>query len=209
MAKFDIVGNLQDILSALATPFQAGGALGASSAEIGRVNQIMFNVAGTTLMRPANTTAYSANDSISDNGTAGSVTALSVTVSDANDAPVIINEIRVDSTDTGLGTAGAQVRVHVYQQDPTASSGVGGGDNAAFSNKRGGWIGSFSGTMRLFSDGSMGVLVPDEGSVRICNPVSGAKTLYFQFQTLTAFTPSANSTTLIARFKGWQGRLAA
>ena len=39
-------------------------------------------------------------------------------------------------------------------------------------------------------------------------PVSGARTLYIQYQAVEAFTPSANSTTLIGRARGWQGRAA-
>ena len=165
-----------------------------------------INVAATATTRPANTTAYAANDSISNNGTAGSVTATSVTVADLNDAPVNLTEILLDTDDTGPGTAAIQIRCHVFNADPTANSGVVGGDNAAYSNKRNGWLGSFSGTMRAFSDGSKGVLVPDEGTLRIANPVSGAKTLYYQLQTLGAFTPSANSTVFTPRFKGFQGR---
>ena len=103
---------------------------------------------------------------------AGSVTATSVTVADLNDAPVNITEILLDTDDTGPGTAGIQIRCHVFNADPTANSGVVGGDNAAYSNKRNGWIGSFSGTMRAFSDGSKGVLVPDEGTLRIAQAES-------------------------------------
>lgn len=181
-------------------------ALPAGLNEVGKVNWRHFNVAATAITRPANVTAYSINDSISDNATAGSVTALPVTVSDTNDDPVDLTEINLDTTDTGPGTAGAIIRCHIFNSDPTASSGVVGGDNAAWSNKRAGWVGSFSGTMRLFSDGSKGVLIPDEGSVRIANVVTGAKTLFYQLQTLTAFTPSANSTVFTPRFKGFQGR---
>jgi hypothetical protein len=159
----------------------------------------------STLTRPANTTAYAANDSISDNGTAGSVTALSATLSDLNDDPVMLTELLVDTTDTGLA-AGISVRAYIYNSDPTANSGVGGGDNAAFSNKRAGFIGSMSGTFRAFSDGGKARLVPDEGSYIVCTPTSGAKTLYVQYQTLAGFTPSANSTTLIGTLKGIQGR---
>jgi hypothetical protein len=176
--------------------------------EIGKAYSGIFNVNAPAMTRPANTTAYTALDSISDNATAGSVTANSVSLSDTNDVPIDIAEILLVSTDTGPGTAGIQIRLHVFNSDPTASTGVVGGDNAAWSNKQAGWVGSFSGTMRSFSDGSCGVLVPDEGSLRICNPVSGAKTLFWQLQTLGAFTPSANSTTFTPRFKGFQGRVA-
>lgn len=157
----------------------------------------------TTLTRPANVTAYTALDSISDNATAGSVTALPVTVSSTNDAPIRIDKIGVVTTDTGL--AGKSIAVHVFNSDPTASSGVGAGDNAAWSNKKAGYLGRFSGSFRTLSDGAHATLVPDEGSSLICLPGSGAKTLWIQFQTLNDFTPSANSTTLIATLRGVQG----
>jgi hypothetical protein len=180
--------------------------------EKGLANRV-FAAAFSTLTRPANTTAYAAGDSISDNATAGSVTALSATVSDVNDDPIFINEILIKSTDTGL--AGKKFRAYLFNSDPTASSGVGGGDNAAYSQKIAGYIGSFMGWMETgFSDGAVGRLVPtfnetnntQAGGFVVAKPTSGAKTLYIQFQAVEAFTPSANSTTIIATAKGWQGR---
>lgn len=166
-----------------------------------------FNVTATALTRPANTTAYAANDSISNNATAASVTANSTgNLSDTNDVPIDLAEILLTSTDTGIG--GVQVRLHLFNSDPTASSGVVGGDNAAWSNKQAGWVGSFSGTMRAFSDGARGVLVADEGTLRLMNPATGAKNLWWQLQVLGAYTPSANSTTYTPTFKGFQARAA-
>lgn len=167
-----------------------------------------FVVAATALTRPANVTAYTALDSISNNATAASVTANSVSLSDTNDHPIDISEILLATTDTGPGTAAIQIRVHLFNSDPTASTGVVGGDNAAWSNKQAGWVGSFSGTMRAFSDGSRGIMVADEGTLRLISPVSGAKTLFWQLETLGAFTPSANSTTFTPTFKGFQARPA-
>lgn len=180
-----------------------------------------FSAAFSTLTRPANTTAYTAGDSISDNATAGSVTALSATVSDVNDDPMFISEILVTSTDTGL--AGKRIRAYLYNSDPTASSGVSGGDNVAFSNKKAGYIGSMSGRMEAgFSDGTPGRLVPSyqlaadttdlagapASGFIVTKPTSGAKTLFVQFQAIDAFTPSASSTTIIATIRGWQARAA-
>lgn len=187
---------------------QNTAALPAGTNEIGKVNEKHFNVLGATLTRAANTTPYSINDAVSDNATPGSVTALTTNdLSDANDIPVDILEILLISSDTGPGTANATIRCHLFNTDPTASSGVVGGDNLAYSNKQAGWIGSFSGVMRPFSDGSRGRLVPDEGTILSALPASGAKNYWYQLQTLTAFTPSANSTTFAARFKGFQARL--
>lgn len=172
-----------------------------------------FAVAATTLTRPANTTAYAAADSISDNATAGSVTALSATVSDVNDDPIFISEIRIDSTDTGL--AGKKLRANLFNANPTSSSGVSGGDNAAYSQKKNGYIGTFVGTMETgFSDGSVGRLVPSfrdtsytpAGGFVVCKPTSGAQTIYIQYVAEEAFTPSANSTTIIGTICGWQAR---
>lgn len=194
--------SVQGVASGTTLPVTAQ----AGSNEIGRTNIKHVMATGTAMTRPANTTAYAANDSISDNATAGSVTANVVTISDANDDPVNITQILLSSTDTGPGTAGAFIRLHLFNSDPTANSGVVGGDNAAWSNKQAGWIGSFTGQMTAFSDGSRGVLVPDGPAVMTTSPGSGARTFWWQLQTLGAFTPSANSTTFTPRFRGFQGR---
>jgi hypothetical protein len=159
-----------------------------------------------TLTRPANTTAYSSNDAVSNNATAGSVTAQTATVADANDNPIAIERIRVSTNDTGPGVAGIAFQAWVFQSDPTASSGVGGGDNAAFSQKRAGLIGTFTGLFFPTSDGSFAVLTPDQGVRAIAKPVSGAATLFVVWKTLGPFTPSANSTTYVATIEGFQGR---
>ena len=65
-----------------------------------------------------------------------------------------------------------------------------------------------------FSDGTPGRLVPSyndadssgAGGFVITKPTTGARTIYIQFQAVEGFTPSANSTTIIATAKGWQAR---
>lgn len=167
-----------------------------------------FSVVGSTLTRPANTTGYTALDSISNNATAGSVIAQSTgSLAGLVDQPITLNNIALESTDTGPGTAGAIIRLHLFNTDPTLNSGVVGGDNAAWSNKQAGWLGSFSGTMRLFSDGSRGNLVCDGmPELAYILPADGARNFWYQLQTLSAFTPSANSTTFIPHFRGRIGR---
>lgn len=166
----------------------------------------MFEAAGTTLTRPNNTTPYSAGDSISDNATAGSVTALVATVSDLADAPVALTHILLDTNDTGLA-AGVPIEVEVFNSNPTSNSGVGAGDNAAYSNKRAGFIGRFQGVFQTFSDGGKAFCVPaDGGGPIITKPASGALTLWYQFKALGGFTPSAGQTTIGAAIVGLQGR---
>lgn len=159
-------------------------------------------IAGTSVTRPANQTPYSIGDSISNNATAGSVTALVDALAFAANQPIDLLDVLVTTVDTGPGTAGALLRVHLFNSDPTADSGVVGGDNAAWSNKQAGWIGSFSGVMRLFSDGSRGVLAPDDEPILYSRfPFTNTRNFWHQFQTLSAFTPSANSTAFAASFR--------
>lgn len=201
-------GRLQRIAQNLTTLLNALTGTAAS----GLYNKC-FAVAFTTLTRPANVTAYTAGDSISNNATAGSVTALSATVADANNAPLFLADILIVTTDTGL--AGLKLRANVFNSDPTASSGVGAGDNVAYSQKKAGYIGTFVGTLETgFSDGVVGRLVPSfrdtnytpAGGFVITPPSSGGTTLYIQFVAEVGFTPSANSTTIIATIRGWQAR---
>lgn len=160
--------------------------------------------ASAPITRPANTTAYTAGDAVSNNATAGSVTANTFSLSAVNDDPITVEEIQMLTTDTGVG--GKNMRLWLFNADPTASSGVGGGDNAAFSQKQAGFVGTMVGTMLAgISDGAVGRFVPEYGSRIIAKPVSGAKTLFWLLQTIDAFTPSANSTTFTPTAKGFQG----
>lgn len=195
------------------TPVAVGQTSAANSLPVVLANDVVptvktrFIVAVSgTITRPAATDAYAANDAVSNSTTDGSVTSQTITVSNVNDAPISIERMRLNSTDTGVG--GKAFRIWCYAADPTANSGIVGADNEAYSTKRGSFIGTLSGTFRTFSDGSVAVCVPDEGSRIITLPVSGAATIYILLQTLEAFNPSANSTTFIATAEGFQGAAA-
>jgi hypothetical protein len=194
----------------MATLFQVGvtaGVPGSGTGDASTIDSLLRfrTVAVTTLTRPNTVTAYAALDSISNNTTAASVTALSAAISDTADHPVEIFSMLLHSTDTGL--AGTNVRAYLYRADPTASSGVVGGDNAAFSNKKNECIGTMTGQMKAgFSDGSVGRLVPESGQPIIALPTTGAQTIFVQYQTIDGFTPSAVSTTLIGTICARQGR---
>jgi hypothetical protein len=179
------------------------------------LSNLGFSVAFSTLTRPANATPYTAGDSISDNATVGSVSPLSAIVSDTNDDPIFIADIRIDSTDTGLTSK--RLRAYVFNSDPTASTGVVAGDNAAYSNKKAGYVGTFVGTLEpAFSDGVVGRLVPSfrdtnytpAGGFVVTKPSSGGRTLWIQYVAEEGFTPSGNSTTITGTVRGWQARLA-
>jgi hypothetical protein len=165
-----------------------------------------INAVAAAMTRPANATAYAAGDAVSNNATAASVAAISFSASDLADAPLLLTEAQIFATDTGPGTAGATFELHLFDADPTANSGVGGGDNATFSQKQAGFVGRMQGTFIAVSDGSMAICTPVEGSFIPTTPSSGGTTIYGLLKTLTAFTPSGNSTTFTATLKGVQGR---
>jgi hypothetical protein len=166
----------------------------------------LINAAASAMTRPANTTQYSAGDAVSNNAAAASVVPISFAAADLADAPVMLTHLQLLSNDTGPATAGAIFEVWLFNADPTANSGVGGGDNAAFSQKQAGFIGRMSGAFIAASDGSMAVLTPVEGSFITTRPAAGGVTLYALLKTLAIFTPSANSTTFTATLRGIQGR---
>lgn len=190
-----VLARLKDLLT--------GISLAAGTALLGKVKTKFIVAAASAMTRPANQDAYIANDAVSNHATAGSVTAISITVSDVNDDHVSIERVRIAATDTGV--AGKAFRVWLYRSDPTASSGIVGGDNAAFSTKQGTFLGTLSGTFATFSDGSVACCVPDAGARIICKPTSGAATIFALLQTLEGFTPSANSTTFTLTAEGFQG----
>jgi hypothetical protein len=163
-------------------------------------------VTATAMTRPNNTTPYAANDAVSNNATAASVAAIAFAISDLADAPLLLPRARLFTTDTGPGTAGATFELFLFSADPAANSGVGGGDNAAWSQKMTSAIGKMTGTFEPALDGSFAVLVPSVANFIEAKPVSGGVTVYGLLKTLTAFTPSASSSPFTATLEGIQGR---
>jgi hypothetical protein len=188
-------GSYGDVSAAAPLPVTHAAGLGSKA----------LSAAFATLTRPANVTAYTAGDSISNDALAASVTALvSGNFSDTNDAPVYLEHIEIKSTDTGLN--GKTIRARIFRSDPTAATGVGAGDNAAYSNKQAGLVASFIGTMQSgISDGAAGTLVLANGNPRLlAYPATGARTFWIQYESVDGFTPSANSTTIIGTLYGTQ-----
>jgi hypothetical protein len=158
----------------------------------------------TQLVRPNNTTAYVALDSISNTSVIGSVTALVATISDTIDDPVSVEAVLVKSSDTGIG--GTSLRAYLFNANPTGTTGVQAGDNSPWSNKQAGLVGTLAGKLLLCNDGAVGRLVPEYGQTIKTTPTSGAQTLYIQYQTIDGFTPSAGNSTVDGTIIATQGR---
>ena len=186
----------------------SGNAVPQSAADPAPVQTFpkLINAAAATMTRPANVTPYSVGDAVSNNGTAASVAPLIFAASDLADAPVLLTHLEILSSDSGPAVAGATFEAWLFNANPTANSGVGGGDNAAFAQKQAGFIGRLSGSFIAASDGSIAMLTPVDGRFVVARPVAGGTTLYALLKTLTAFTPSANGTSFTGTLRGVQGR---
>lgn len=130
--------------------------------------------ATTSFNRPADTTAYAANDAVSDNTTAGSVTELSWSI--ARSAG-IIRRVRIKKTDQTVATP--TIRLWLY--DTTLSAGA--GDNAAFVHPATDSLGYVD--VPVTTAGSDDAVGWAECDI----PFTGA-TIYGLLQTLSAFTPA-------------------
>lgn len=167
----------------------------------------LLAVTAAAMTRPADTTAYAAGDAVSNSGTASSVVPISFpNLSDLADAPLGLKECKVATNDTGPGDAGATFEAWFFNSDPSLSSGIQAGDNAAFSQKIAGWLGRMQGTFIRGNDGSIAMLAPVDGAYVSVKPAPGGITLWAVVRTLTAFTPSAASTVLTFTLRGFQGR---
>lgn len=202
-------GSLSVIINdAEGAPLDLGGVAEVTGSRTDPNRPRLFSNSGV-LTRPPNATPYSVNDAIDDSGTAGSCTAHSIELSDTNDDPVEIVGGILKTTDTGPAAAQANVEVFIFNSDPTANSGVGDGDNATFSNKMAGFVcrlvGTFKPAAGYFSDGSVCELSVANDRA-ITPPATGTKVVYWRLKTLTAFTPSANSTSFTFTPVGRQGR---
>jgi hypothetical protein len=146
-------------------------------------------VDGSTLTRPADTTAYAFGDLVANSTTAGSVTPGTIAAARGNDLPGTALRMRLQKS--GATITNAIFRVHLYNSSPTVTN----GDNGAWVSTQSGYIGSFDVTIdKAFSSGSIGIGVPTIGSTLAFVPASGATTLYYLIEARAAYTPASGET---------------
>lgn len=144
-------------------------------------------ITGSTVTRPADTTAYASGDLVANSTTAGSVTPISF-------ASVVLAEggcVRVERArlfKTGTSTTNASFRLHLFNATPST---IANGDNAAFLTARAGYVGALDVTIdRAFSDGSHGAGISLTGSPMTLTIPSGT-TLYGLLEARGAYTPAS------------------
>src|SRR4249919_675399 len=137
-------------------------------------------VASASFTRPADTTAYAANDLVANSTTAGSVVAMTLNAGSAAGIPTRIRRVRLygDKADA----TNFNFRVHLFNVLAITCAN---GDNGAFSvNKAANYLGQVDITTgQLFTDGAMGSATCD-----ILNPLG---TTYPLLEAKAAYTPDS------------------
>ncbi len=166
------------------TPSQA--ILAAGENHVGEVGQKLANPSAN-FTRPNDTTPYTIGDLVANSASAGSVSAMSWTLTRVAAGSAVIRRVRARKTSTSVTTA--SFRVHLFAAAPLT---VTNGDNGAFSvSGTADYLGAFDVTYdRSFTDGAFGAGVPVTGSEHGIKLASGS-TIYGLVEARSAYTPIA------------------
>jgi len=158
----------------------------ASEAHVGQVGGNMVN-ASANFTRPADTTAYAANDLVANSTTAGSVDAMSLTIGRIAAGSAMLRRAKLHKS--GTSVTNANFRVHLFRADPTT---VTNGDNGAFSvSGVADYLGAFDVNIgQAFTDGAAGFGVPTVGG-EIAIKLASGQVIYALLQALGAYTPAS------------------
>ena len=144
--------------------------------------------------RPADTTAYTAGDLVSNNTTAGSITVQSFAASRVTAGSGLIRRIRLTSNHT-TGLSAIQFKVRLWTTAPTYTN----GDNGAYAVATGaaGYIGSFLATFEQFADGATAIGAPTVGA-EVAFKLGSGTAIFWDMEAITGFTPQSAKTFTIA-----------
>lgn len=144
-----------------------------------------------TFTRPADTTAYASGDLVANSTTAGSVTALGLSLSGSYSQGVQIRRVKLAKS--GTSTANASFRVHLFKAAPTT---VTNGDNGVFSvSGVADYIGQCDVTVgQAFTDGACGHGIPNTGTDATISLTSSTTKVFALLEARAAYTPSSGET---------------
>jgi hypothetical protein len=191
-----IAQRLTSVITALGSPFQAGGSIGNTS--FGAATSPVGTNPSSTLTLPSTTTAYSAGQLIASSATAGSVTNPSFSIANSAGA-ALIPRLRLSTNDTTSTAWGAQtIQVDLWTASPTWTN----GDRGTFSpaTGTGSHLGAYSCVMSSeFGDGAYGECAPSVGSAPLAKLASGT-TIYWSLKATTGsgVTGASKVFTLVA-----------
>jgi len=140
--------------------------------------------------RPANTTAYAANQLVANSVTAGSVVPMAFTLGNSFGVGQF-RMTRYRIIKNGTNVANATFRLHLYEALPVVTNGDGG---AWLSSMSAHWLGNMDVSSCLaFSDGAAGTGSAPAGSELYVKMYAG-KVLYGLLMALGAYTPASAET---------------
>lgn len=148
-------------------------------------------IVGSTVTRPADTTAYASGDLVANSTTAGSVTPISfASVSRGSGHLVRVRRVRIKTS--SVSVTNAAFRVHLFKGAGTIT--CANGDNAAFSTDGAAdYLGSVDVTVsQAFTDGAFGAATTE------INGVPATTTLYGLIEARGAYTPTSAGTFIVS-----------
>lgn len=153
--------------------------------------RIRATIVGTTVTRPADTTAYASGDLIANSTTAGSVTP--ITFKDVVRNPgahAQIRRVRIRTSSTSV--TNAAFRVHLYDASSITCAN---GDNGAWStNQVAGYLGFVDVTVdKAFTDGAAGMATTE---INFC-PALTTSNILGLLEARGAYTPTSAGTFIV------------
>lgn len=171
-----MVANLLTIRTSLAGTLAVGGNTSRPSAGFAR---------------PANTTAYVAGQLVANTTTAGSVTALALAAARKAGGTGAIPRLSLKKSTATL--TAARFRVHLFRDAPVVA--VGDGGTFAGNVSEAGYLGSFDVVMdRAWSDGALGLAVPNTGSAAVFAAAAGSQSIQALIEARDAYAPGSGET---------------
>lgn len=151
--------------------------------------------ATASFTRPADITAYAANDLVANSTTAGSVTPMSFVFPTGVGESIHIRAIKVQKS--GTTATNGDFHLRLYSSSPTVAN----GDNGAWSSNLSGYLGKVEATIvEAFTDGCASVSAIAEGSdVHYKFPPS-TNTIYGLLVSDAAYTPASGEVFTITLF---------
>lgn len=147
------------------------------------------NPASGVMTRPANTTAYAANQLVASSTTAGSIVASSFSIANSGGG-ALISRLRL-LTNVTTGWNNVNISINLWSIAPTYTNGDGGAYAVATGASK--FLGNFSVSLIQFGDGAAGVAAVTVGSQAAISLASGTA-IFWDMQILGAATPISQQT---------------
>lgn len=185
---------LLDNTGAIISPATAGNQattntkLDSVIAELQKIYQPKIQAAAATFTRPANVTAYSFGDLVSNSTTNSSCVAMTIAAARGNDVPGEIVACELEKSGTNIGQA--IFWVHLFNVNPFATAPTNGDNGALALALKTGYLGTMEVTCtQSFGDGAAGIGYPLRNNSIPFAPATGTQNVFAVIECRGAWTP--------------------